>query len=272
MVPLRLQSMALPVRDLAAVARFYRWALQLKGAPEEDGAGAVGLAWGHEDRIRLLDLDAAPDAEAAVTLRMPAIEPAAAAEWCVERNLTPVAVAVAPHDAARAAELWPEVPVTEVADPAGQNVTTLSVRGPAGPRIDLGFPLPKELLTPRNQMGPFYWKSRDWSGLEIPGLLGVTTRVPDRAAFREFCAALGLAPMEPGDEAAPLLAGDHQWIVEEGEPAGLMGLAVVLSASRIPDFKRTLEHLEADHRLDGNRLLTVDPAGRVILLTGVRGA
>lgn len=271
--PVRLQALTLPVSDLAAVARFARWVLGLKAAPDDAAEGeAAGerLFWGHEDRIWFVDGEA-PGAAEALTLRMPAQSPADAAAWLEERGLAPATVRVGPKDADEAARLWPDAEVVAEADETAANRVVATIRAPGGLRVELFFPLPKEVLVPRNQMGPFTWRSGDRSDLEIPGLLGVTTGAPDPAALRAFAEKLGLAPMDAGDERAPLAVGDHQWIVEEREIGGIHGYAVVVRASRVKDLARTLEHLEAEHRLDGNRIAAIDPAGRLLVVHGVRG-
>jgi hypothetical protein len=68
----------------------------------------------------------------------------------------------------------------------------------------------------------------------------------------------------------PYLAGDHQIRVEEREPPGIYGAAFVVAASRLPDLVRTLERFEVQHRHDRNHLLAVDPAGRILVVNGVR--
>lgn len=269
--PLRLQSLALPVGDPAPVEQLYRWALQMKPAPDDEPAGVTALGWGREDRVRLLAAPAVDDPVEAVTLRMEARPLDGVVEWLTERGLEPVAAATAPEDVEAARAAWPGAGIEAIGDEAAANVTQVILEGPGPPRVELAFPLPKEILGPRNRVGPFYRRSADWSGLEVPGLLGVTTGAPDRAAAIGFLATLGIAGMGSG-EGAPLGIGEHQWIVEEREPAGIYGFAIVVGVSRIRDLQRTLEHLGADHRHDGNRLLAADPAGRVVLVHGVRGA
>lgn len=267
---LRLQALTLPVSDPSPVAKVYRWALEMKPSADDEVEGRTVLGWGNEDRVALVDATEIDDAVEAVTLRMPAMPLAETATWLAERHLAPVAAVVAPEDASAANETWPDAAVAAAADETVFNRTVVSVEGPAEPRLDLLFPLPKEVLAPRNRMGPFTWRSRDWSGLEIPGLLGVTTGAPDPDAMRAFLDGLGIATMgdEPG---TPLAVGDHQWILERREPAGIYGFAIVVRVERIKELARTLEHLEIEHRHERNRILVGDPAGRVVLVHGVHG-
>lgn len=265
---LRIESLTMSTKDLEATARFYRWAVQLKDAAETPRAGTRTLSWGREDRIRLVESPTGP----AIGCRMPAMPLGAAAAWCAERELLPEVVAVGPDDIALARSEWPGISIQEVEDEAAWNRTVIAVQGPFGQRVELAFPTPRDRLASQRRIGPFYWKSGDWSGLEIPGILGVTTSVPDPVAFRDFARTLGLVPMEVDNEAAPLRVGDHQWVVDQSETPGISALAVVVSASRISDLKRTLEHLGAEYREEGNRLLAADPDGRVVLVSGVRGA
>jgi catechol 2,3-dioxygenase-like lactoylglutathione lyase family enzyme len=271
--PLRLQSITLTAPDAPSVARFYRWVLQLKAAPERVEPCAQELGWGNEDRVRVVAAGSGDEAEEAVTLRMPAMRIEGVGEWCAARGIEPAGVAVSPADVEAARERWSEVPIAVIADEAARNRTHLVVRGPAGERLELVFPLPKEVLIPRRQMGPFYWRSRDWHGLEVPGLLGVTSGAPDVATMREFLSRLGIGPLdEDGGPAGPLGLGEHQWVVEGRERPGIYGFAVVVQATRINDLRRTLERLEADYRQDGNRLLAADPTGRFILVNGVHAS
>jgi len=267
--PLRLQSITLTAAEPAAAARFYRWVLQLKTAPEPPTPEVLALGWGKEDRVCVAGNEES-GVEEAVQLRMSALSIAAVGEWCGTRAITPGAVAVSPVDSEPARATWPSTPVSVISDEAAMNCTQLVVRAPEGLRIDLVFPLPVETLVARGQVGPFYRRNQDWHGLEIPGLLGVTTGGPEPAALRGFLARLGVGLLESGDRAAgPLGIGDHQWIVDERGPAGIRGFAVVVSAKRVNDLKRTLDHLGTDYRQSGSRLLTVDPTGRFILVSGV---
>ncbi len=266
---LRLQALTLPVGDLDAVDRFYRWALQAKSAADEEVPGARWLGWGREDRLRIVDGGAGSDAPEAVTLRLAARSWEELVTWCAEKELAPVEVRVPPADGGPAESAWPEARIVELEDQAEGNRRILVIRGPVEPRIELFVPIPKEELAPRRAMGPFYWKSADWRGLEVPGLLGVTTGAGEPLVLRDFLGALGIEPME-GD-GSPLALGDHQWIVERREPAGIYGFAIVVRDARIPDLVRTLDHLEAEYRHEKNRILTADPAGRLILIHGVVG-
>lgn len=266
---LRIQALTLPVREIEPVDKFCRWALQLKAAPDYASEHVRRLAWGREDRIELVDAGAVPEAREGVTLRMPAKPLAGVAAWLEGRNFEPARVVTPPEDADEAAERWPESPRDTFADEARWNGTVVTVRGPAEPRLDLFFPLPREALTSRDRVGPFYWSSRDRGDLEVPGLLGVTIGTPDPEAYRRFLAAYGIEPPEDDPE-GPLAVGDHQWIVERREPAGIYGYAVVVPAEKLKDLARTMEHLEIDHRLEGARVLAADPAGRIVLIHGVR--
>ncbi|HUP19356.1 MAG TPA: hypothetical protein VM778_05310, partial [Gemmatimonadota bacterium] len=170
---------------------------------------------------------------------------------------------------AAAREAWPAAPIERIESDELANRVIVSIEGPAPPRVDLFFPVPRETVVARGGMGPFLWRSGDRKGLEIPGLLGVTTGAPEPAAQRDFLLRLGLREMEPG---GPLAVGDHQWVLEERDPPGIYGWAATVSDAKVKDLARTMGHLGADHRLDGNRLVAADPAGRVILVHGVRSA
>ena len=145
-------------------------------------------------------------------------------------------------------------------------------------RVDLHVPFPAATVVERGRHGPFYRRSKEWSGLENPGLLGVTLGAGDPRALSEFLGLLGVARMKvaEGDAAtgqdSPLLAGDHQLRLERREPPGIYGAAYVVAAARLPDLVRTLERFGAQHRLDRNHLLAVDPAGRILAVNGVRAA
>jgi catechol 2,3-dioxygenase-like lactoylglutathione lyase family enzyme len=265
--PLRILGVTLPVPDLAAADKFYRWVLAMKTAEEAVRPGTVALGWGREDRIVLADA-AAGDAAEAITLRLPAMAVADAAGWLAERGLAPARAIVPPADEPEARAAWPEAAIEVAADPGTHNRLLLSVHGPVEPRLDFHVALPAAVVAGRGSIGPFHWRSEDRADLEIPGILGVTTGAPDAALARGFLARLGIAPIE-GDD-GPLGVGDHQWIVEERETAGLYGVAVVFQAGRIMDLVRTLERLGARYRHDGNRILAADPAGRLLLVHGIK--
>ncbi len=271
--PLRILGVTLSVSDLAATDKFYRWVLALKPGEEAAPAGVRPLSWGKEDRIVLAD--AAGDGKGAarlvresVTLRLPAMDVQAAAEWLVERDLAPTRAVVPPADEAAARAAWPGAAIETADDPAVHNRLLLSIGGDFEPRIDLHVAIPASVVAGRGTIGPFTWRSEDRKELEIPGLLGVTTGAPDRAEARAFLGRLGIAPVE-GEE-GPLGVGDHQWIVEERDAAGIYGVAAVIQAGRIMDLVRTLEQLGARYRHDGNRLLAVDPEGRLLLVHGIK--
>lgn len=265
---LRLQGLTLPVGDFAPVDKFYRWVLGMKAAEESGEVRSIG--WGNEDRLRLVDASTVDGAEEAATLRLPGMGFDALVAWLAERDLAPVAATVPPEDADAARDAWPDAHVRTVDDELESNRRIVSVRGPGEPRIDLFAPIPKETLIERKRMGPFTWKTKDWNGLEVPGILGVQAGAPDPAVAVDFLTRVGLAVVddEPG---APLGAGDHQWRIEAKDPPGVYGLAVVVGESRIQDIVRTLARLEAEHRHEKNRVVAVDPAGRVLLVHGVHG-
>ncbi len=265
--PLRILGVTLPVPDLAAAEKFYRWVLATKTAEEAMPAGVNALGWGKEDRIVLVDA-ASETAEEAVTLRLPAMTIEDAVKWLAERELAPARAIVPPADEAAARAAWPDASVEIATDPAMHNRLLLSVQGPVEPRIDFHVALPPSVVAGRGSIGPFHWRSEDRGDLEIPGILGVTSGAPDTAAARAFLARIGIRPIE--GNGGPLGVGDHQWIVEEREAAGLYGVAVVIQAPRILDLVRTLERLGARYRHDGNRILAVDPAGRLLLVHGIK--
>lgn len=267
--PLRILAVTLTVPDFAETDKFYRWVLAMKPPEEAAPEGARVLGWGKEDRIVLLDA-AVPGAEEAVTLRLPAMTVEGAAQWLTERELVPERAVVPPADEAAARATWPDAVIEVAIDPATHNRLLLSVRGPVEPRIDLHVALPPAVVAVRGSIGPFTWRSEDRSELEIPGLLGVTTGAPDPAGARAFLARLGIEPIEGED--GPLGVGDHQWIVEERPAAGIYGVAAVIQAARIMDLVRTFEKLGARHRHDGNRLLAIDPAGRLLLVHGIKSS
>lgn len=236
---LRLQAVTLPVPELARVEKFYRWVLAMKAVASETTAQKRPLAWDGEDRIVLVDAGAS-GAEEAVTLRLPPMPPEGLAAWLDERALGSEAAGGTPSDG-----------------------LTVTLRGPVEPRIDLVAPLADEGLRSGS--------ARTGGALEIPGLLGVTTGVADPAEARSFLARLGIEPLDPEVPDGPLRIGDQQWILERREPRGIYGLAVVIAASRVIDLARTLEKLGADFRHDGHRIVALDPAGRVLLVHGLKG-
>lgn len=267
---LRLQGITLPVPDLGAAEKFYRWLLAMKEAAEGSVEGEAALAWGKEDRVRLVDAASAPLAREAIALRMEAHDPPAMAGWLAERGLAPFRVAGFEEDLAEMREAWPGAEVTGDPDLAGSNHYVLALESPAAVRVDLHVPFPAAAVVARGRHGPFYFRSKDWRGLENPGLLGATLGAADPAACAAFLAALDIGRMDAGDADAPFLVGDHQLRVEPREPAGIYGAAFVVAASRLPDLVRTLERFGAQHRLDRNHLLAVDPAGRILAVNGVR--
>lgn len=274
---LRLQGITLPVPDLAVAERFYRWVLAMKGSADEPGAGVVSLAWGKEDRLRLV---AASDLHAreAIELRMESAAPADLAAWLAERGLEPSRVLASAGDEDELGEIWPAAGVETDPDPAGGNRFVVSLESPIEVRIDLHVPLPTARVVERRRHGPFYRRGKDWSGLENPGLLGVTLGAMDEVAVARLLEALGLermtdpdAPIDrrsTGDE--PLLAGDHQVRLETRDPPGVYGFACVVAAARLPDLVRTLERFGSQHRFERNHLLAIDPAGRILAVNGVR--
>jgi hypothetical protein len=264
---LRLSALVLTTPDLRESERFYRWCLDLKPEPEAAG-GSLELSWGSEDRLLLARPDG-PGGEEALRLRMPACRPDEVVGWCRDAGLDPELVRVPPEDEESARGAWPDRPVLVQPSDALANRIELRVRAPGGLAIDLAFPLPAPVVVGRGRMGPFAMRSADRSGLEIPGLLGVRTGVPDPGALQEFAARLGARPMSEG-ETELLTVGDHQWIVESRPTAGIYGFAVVVSASRLGAVQRTLAHMGIEHRLDGQRLLAADPGGRIVLIHGLR--
>ena len=268
---LRLQGITLPVPDLAAAEKFYRWVLAMKEAAEESEPGEAALGWGKEDRVRLVDAAANPGAREAISLRLGALDPPAMADWLADRGLAPRRAVASDGDVTQMREIWPDAEVIGDADPADSNRYVLSLESPADVRVDLHVPLPSATLVARGRHGPFYRRTKDWRGLENPGILGVTIGAADPAALAEFLASLEILPMaDSGDPDAPLLAGDHQLRIERREPAGIYGAAFIVAASRLPDLVRTLDRFGVQHRLDRNHLLAVDPAGRIMAVNGVR--
>ncbi len=270
--PLRLQAVALPVPDLEAADPFYRWTFRLEPAPEAAPVGTLVLGWGREDRVRLV-AQGGPET-AGLSLRMPALALEDALAWCRERELEPFAIAGPGPDAEAAAGLVPGAAIEVVEDPRQLNQLRLAVRGWADLRLELVFFLPKSLLALRGQAGPFLWRSEDWHGLETPGLLGVTLSGPDVESGRSFWQRIGARPLEEegGSHSGPLRVGDHQIILEERERPGVVGLAVLVGEAKLGEVTRTLAHLRVEFRQAGNRLLARDPAGRAVLVQGVRAA
>ncbi|MGH7571978.1 MAG: hypothetical protein ACREMK_09080 [Gemmatimonadota bacterium] len=270
MSALRLATLVLTAPEPRESERFYRWCLDLEPDAGPAQADDVVLSWGHEDRILLVPA-AEPDGGESFALRMPARPLGGIVAWCRETGLVPERATVPAPDLEEARAAWPDREVVSARDEASGNRVRIRVRSPGGLPVELEFPLPKEVLAPRGQIGPFRWRSRDWSGLEIPGLLGVRIGVPDPAGLRSFARKLGVEPMQGGAD-DPLSVGDHQWIVERRDTPGIYGFAVVVSAARIGALKRTLDHVGVEHRQDGNRLLAADPGGRIVLIQGIRGA
>jgi len=234
---LRLQGMTLPVPDLAAAEKFYRWVLAMKETAEESGPGEAALGWGKEDRVRLVAATGISGAREAISLRMEALDPPAMASWLEDRDLAPSRVEAFEGDVAEMRDTWPDAEVTAEPDPADSNRYVLSLESPADVRVDLHVPLPTASVVDRGRHGPFYRRTKDWRGLENPGILGVTIGAADPAALVDFLGALEIRPMADGDPDAPLLAGDHQFRIERREPAGIYGAAFVVAAAqvRVPD-------------------------------------
>ena len=281
---LRLQAVTLPVPDLAAAEKFYRWVLAMKASAEEPVEGVVSLGWGKEDRLRLVDA-ADSGAREAIELRMEASDPAGTAAWLAERGLAPGRVVAPAGDEDELRTLWPQAALETDPDPARSNAFIVSLDTPADVRANLHVPLPAASLVARGRHGPFYRRNRDWTGLENPGLLGVTLGAGVPARVTGFLESLGIQRMDPaadlgersrnGEHTAlaadlPLLAGDHQIRIEEREPPGIYGVACVVAAGRLPDLVRTLERFEVRHRHERNHLLAIDPAGRILAVNGVR--
>lgn len=265
---LRLQAVTLPVPDLATAEKFYRWVLAMKESAEEPVAGKTSLGWGKEDRVRLVDAGGAGVRES-IELRMEARDPAEMAIWLAHRELVPTSVLSYADDQDEMRTTWPDAEVQVDPDSAGSNRFLVSVEAPADVRVDLHVPLPSATVVDRGRHGPFYRRIKDWRGLENPGLLGVTLGAADIGALAGFFEALGVMRMEEKDD-DPLLAGDHQIRIEERDPPGIYGAAYVVAAPRLPDVVRTLERFGAQHRHHRNHLLTVDPAGRIVAVNGVR--
>jgi catechol 2,3-dioxygenase-like lactoylglutathione lyase family enzyme len=267
---LRLQAVTLPVPDLVAAEKFYRWELAMKESAEEPVASLASLGWGKEDRVRLVDAGAGPEAREAIELRMEAHDPAEMAAWLAERALVPTRVLAFADDQAEMRDMWPDAEIQVDPDSAGSNRYVVSIEAPADVRVDLHVPLMTSAVVERGRHGPFYRRSKEWRGLENPGLLGVTLGAADPSALADFLESLGIAKMAEADGDAPLLAGDHQIRIEERDPAGIYGAAYVVAAARLPDLVRTLERFGVQHRHDRNHLLAVDPAGRILAVNGVR--
>ena len=264
---LRLAGLTLTAPDLRESERFYRWCLDLK--PDGEAVGnRRELSWGSEDRV-LLARPGDPGGEESLWLRMPARRPDEVIGWFRHAGLDPEAARVPPEDEPSFRRAWPDCPVEVQPGDALANRIELRVRAPGGLAIELVVPLPADVVVERGRLGPFVMRSADRSGLEIPGLLGVRTAVPDPGALQAFAARLGARPMS-ADGGEPLVVGDHQWIVEARETPAIHGFAVVVSAARLGAIQRTLAHMQIEHRLDGQRLLAVDPGGRIILIHGLR--
>ena len=274
---LRLQAVTLPVPDIAAAEKFYRWVLAMKASAEDPIEGAASLGWGKEDRVRLV---AASEREA-IEVRMEAAEPAALASWLAERGVQPTRVVAFADDEEALRDVWSQATVEVDTDPAVSNRYVVSIETPVDVRLDLHVPLPSSTVVERGRQGPFYRRSKDWSGLENPGLLGLTLGARDVRDLAEFLETLGIGKM--ADEQAgsiaegegpqaelPYLVGDHQIRVEERDPPGIYGAAFVVAAARLPDLVRTLERFGVQHRHERNHLLAVDLAGRILVVNGVR--
>lgn len=274
MQALRLHSVTMPVPDLPAAEKFYRWVLGMKASAEGPVENGASLGWGREDRVVLLDAGRDPDAREAVEVRLAAAEPAATARWLAERGLAPARVTAFEEDAETLQALWPGAELLTDDDIACSNRYVLSLDAPVDTRIDLHVPFPASTVVAAARHGPFYRRTREWRGLENPGLLGATLGAADPVALVAFLGHLGIAPMESsdgdGEADPPLGVGDHQLRIERRDPPGLYGAAFVVAASRIPDLVRTLERFDAPHRHERNHLLAVDPAGRVLAVNGVR--
>ena len=274
---LRLQAVTLPVPDIAAAEKFYRWVLAMKASAEDPIEGVASLGWGKEDRLRLV---AASEREA-IEIRMEAAEPAALATWLAERGVPPTRVVAFADDEVALRDVWPQATVELDADPAVSNRYVVSIETPVDVRLDLHVPLPSSTVVERGRHGPFYRRSKDWSGLENPGLLGLTLGAGDVRALAGFLETLGIGKMageQTGSSAEgegpqgelPYLVGDHQFRVEQRDPPGIYGAAFVVAAARLPDLVRTLERFGVQHRHERNHLLAVDPAGRILVVNGVR--
>ena len=278
---LRLQAVTLPVPDVVAAEKFYRWVLAMKSSAEDPIEGAASLGWGKEDRVRLV---AASELES-LELRMEAGEPASIATWLAERGLEPTRVVAFAEDGSTLRDVWPRAELVLDPDPAVSNRFVVSIETPVDVRFDLHVPLPSPTVVERGRHGPFYRRSKDWSGLENPGLLGLTLGATDRGGLTGLFEALGIGRMRPEERDAPerkgageerdaadlpYMVGDHQIRVEPREPPGIYGAAFVVAAPRLPDLVRTLERFEVQHRHERNHLLAVDPAGRILVVNGVR--
>lgn len=274
---LRLQAVTLPVPDLAAAEKFYRWVLAMKASAEDPNEGEASLGWGKEDRVRLV---AASEREA-IEFRTEAAEPADLATWLEERGIPPTRVVAFTDDEAALRDVWSQVTIELDTDPAVSNRYVVSIETPVDVRLDLHVPLPSSTVIERGRHGPFYRRSKDWSGLENPGLLGLTLGARDVRALAGFVEALGIGKMaresagssaegEGPQAELPYLVGDHQIRVEERDPPGIYGAAFVVAAARLPDLVRTLERFGVQHRHERNHLLAVDPAGRILVVNGVR--
>jgi len=275
---LRLQAVTLPVPDLAAAEKFYRWVLGMKASAEEPVEGTASLGWGKEDRVLLVDAASDPGAREAIEIRIEGGEPADVAAFLAGRGLAPTRVVAFRADVDEMRAAWPDAELVPDDDTVRSNRYVVSIEAPADVRVDLHVPLPAATVVARSRHGPFYRRTKDWKGLENPGLLGVTLGAADPAGLAGFLESLGIGKMptdpdsEPGSREAdpPLLAGDHQLRVERRDPPGIYGAAFLVAASRLPDLVRTLERFEAPHRHEKNHLLAVDPAGRILAVNGVR--
>lgn len=269
---LRLHAVTLPVPDLAAAEKFYRWVLGMKASAEDVEEGIVSLGWGKEDRVILADAEAKAGAREAIGIRIEAEEPVEFAARLAEAGLIPTRVVAHHDDIDEMGEVWPKAELLPEEDPAWANRYVVGLEAPADTRVDLHVPFPAATVVTRGRQGPFYRRTKEWQGLENPGLLGVTLGATAVAELDAFFESLGIAPMsaEAAESDAPLLVGDHQVRIERRDPPGLYGTAFVVAASRLPDLVRTLERFGAPHKLEKNHLLAVDPAGRILAVNGVR--
>jgi catechol 2,3-dioxygenase-like lactoylglutathione lyase family enzyme len=274
---LRLQAITVPVPDLEEAERFYRWTFRLESRDQSATSHVRVLGWGAgEDRVRLVHASATSRADEAISLRMTALSLEDALHWCRDHDFELVEVTTTPHDRERAAASAPGVPLAVFEAREAHNLSRFTVRAWAGLHVELIFPLPREILAQRGLEQRFSWRSEDWSGLETPGLLGVTLSGTDVAAGRRFFRNLGIEAIDPADSEAasggPLRIGDQQIVLEKRETAGIQALALVVSQARLDEVKRTLKHLGGEFREAGNRVLARDPAGRVVFVQGVHAA
>jgi hypothetical protein len=259
--PLRLHAVVLPAADFGRAEKFYRWVLAMKPHAGDVTPGSA-LGWERQDRIFLVDAGA-PGAEEALLLDLPPKTVEDAAGWLTERSLVPERVAIPAAHEETIHDLWPDLPVELATGREVRNRLRIALRGAGLPRIDLRVPLLAEGAPADASVGS--------GALEVPGLLGVTTAVADGVEARAYLERLGIEPLDPEVAEGPLRVGDQQWIVEEHQAEGLTSVAVVVQAARIQDLVRTLAKLEVEFRHDGNRILARDPAGRILVVHGIKG-